>query len=86
MGVHPLGGVNSKRHLNTLGIVDSAVFSWRHELQIDARVKSFAEANRKFEDSIIGSQDDDIARGVQNGGADLAVIQMLLHGIPSFVR
>ncbi len=56
-----------------------------HELQINAGVKSFPETNRKFEDSIIGSQDDDIARGVQNGGADIAVIQMLLHGIPRFV-
>jgi hypothetical protein len=49
-------------------------------------MQSFAETNRKFEDSIIGSQDDDIARGIQNGGADLAVIQMLLHGIPRCVR
>jgi hypothetical protein len=61
-------------------------FSRRHanELEIDARVKSFAETNRKFEDSIIGRRDDDIARGVQNGGADLAVIQMRLHGNPAF--
>jgi hypothetical protein len=57
-----------------------------NELEIDALVKSFAETNRKLEDAIIGRQDDDITRRVQNGGADLAVIQMLLHGIPRFVR
>ena len=57
-----------------------------HELQIDPGMKSFAETNRKFEYPIIGSQDDDIARGVQNGGANLAMIQMLLHGISRFVR
>jgi hypothetical protein len=56
------------------------------ELQIDARVQPFAEANRKFEGSIIGSQDDDIARRIQNGGADLAVIQVLLYRIARFVR
>jgi hypothetical protein len=57
-----------------------------HEFQIDARVQPFAKANREFEGSIIGGQDDDIARRIQNGGADLAVIQVLLYRIPCFVR
>ena len=48
-------------------------------------MKQFAEANRKFEDAIVGSQDDHVTRGVQNGRADLAVIQVLLHRVPRFV-
>ena len=56
-----------------------------HELQIDARVKPFAETYRKFEDAIIGSQNDHVARGVENGRADLAVIQVLLHRVPRFL-
>ena len=38
-----------------------------HELEIDAGVKPFAEANRKFEDAIVGSQDDQVTRGIENG-------------------
>ena len=48
-------------------------------------MKQFAEANRKFEDAIVGSQDDHVALGVQNGRADLAVTQVLLHRVPRFV-
>ena len=59
--------------------------SGTHELQIDARVKPFAETYRKFEDAIIGNQNDHVARGIENGRADLAVIQVLLHRVPRFV-
>jgi hypothetical protein len=37
---------------------------YTHELEIDTRVKPFAETDRKFEDAIIGSQDDHVACGV----------------------
>ncbi len=48
-------------------------------------MKPFAETNGKFEDAIIGAQDDHIACGVQDGGADLAVIEVLLDRDPRFV-
>jgi hypothetical protein len=48
-------------------------------------VKAFAKADRQLEDAIIGYQDDHVTCGVQNGRANLAVIQVLLHRVPRFV-
>jgi hypothetical protein len=48
-------------------------------------VKPFTETNREFEDAIVGSQDDHVARRVQNGRADLAEIEMLLHSLTRLV-
>lgn len=59
--------------------------SHTHHLKIDARVKSFTETSSKFEDAIVGSQDDHVMRRVQNGGADLAVIELLFYSVTRLV-
>jgi hypothetical protein len=42
-------------------------------------MQAFAEANRQLKHAFIRSKDDDVASGVQNGRADLAVLEMLLN-------
>ena len=42
-------------------------------------MQALAEANRQLKHAFIRGEDDDVARGVQNGRADLAVLEMLLN-------
>jgi hypothetical protein len=50
-------------------------------------VKTLAVAEWKLEDAVIGSEDEDIARGVEDGGADLAMLEVALHvGAYGFVE
>jgi len=41
-------------------------------------MESLAEAGGKLEDAVVGHEDDDIARGIQNCGADLAGFEMFV--------
>jgi len=56
------------------------------DLFFNACVQAFAIAHRQLEDALIGSQDEDVPRGIQDGGADLAVLEMLLHEFARFGR
>jgi hypothetical protein len=49
-------------------------------------MQAFAEANRQLKHAFIRSKDDDVASGVQNGRADLAVLEMLLNIQPNILR
>jgi hypothetical protein len=42
-------------------------------------VKSLAVAEWKLEDAVIGGKDEDVACGVEDSGADFAVLEMALH-------
>src|SRR5215472_13829293 len=45
-------------------------------------MQTLTEANGQFKNAVIGGQDDDIASRVQYRRADLAVIEVVLHGPP----
>ena len=49
-------------------------------------MQAFAEANRQLKHAFIRGEDDDVASGVQNGRADLAVLKVLLNIQPNFLR
>jgi hypothetical protein len=56
-------------------------FGWRNleHGSGEARVETFAVAEGKLEDAIVGGEDEDVARGVEDCGADLAVSKMLFN-------
>ena len=43
---------------------------------IEAGMKALAEVERQLEDTIVGHENDDVACGVEDGGADFAVREM----------
>jgi hypothetical protein len=50
-------------------------------------VETFAVAEWKLEDAVVGSEDEDVASGVEDGGADLTVLEVTLHiGACGFVE
>jgi hypothetical protein len=49
-----------------------------HQLDIDASMQPFAETKREFKHAIIGSQDNYVARRVQDSRADFAIFKVLL--------
>jgi hypothetical protein len=49
-------------------------------------MQAFVEANRHLKRAFISGEDDDVASGVQNCGADLAVIEVLLNVQPNVRR
>jgi hypothetical protein len=49
-------------------------------------VKTIAEPDGEFEDTIIRSENKDVARGIENRRADLTVFQMPLHQFSRFWR
>jgi hypothetical protein len=50
-------------------------------------VEALAVAEGKLEDAVIGGEDEDVARGVENGGADLAVFEVAFHvGASGFIK
>ena len=46
----------------------------------EARMETFAVAYGEFVGAVVGGQDKNVARGVENGGADLAGLEVLLDG------
>lgn len=42
-------------------------------------MQPFAETERQFKGALIRGQDQDVARRIENGRADFAVFQVLLH-------
>jgi hypothetical protein len=42
-------------------------------------MEPLTEADGEFKDTLICRENEDIARGVQDGRADFAVLQMFLH-------
>jgi hypothetical protein len=48
------------------------------DYQAEAGVEAFAVAYREFEGAIVGSEDEDVAGGIEDGGADLAVLEVQL--------
>jgi hypothetical protein len=56
------------------------------DLFFDVGVQTFAIAHRQLEDALIGGEDKDVPRGVENGGANLAMLEMLLHELARFGR
>ena len=49
-------------------------------------MQAFAEANRQLKHAFIRSEDYDVASGVQNGRADLAMLKVLLNILPNLLR
>ena len=62
------------------------LFLGTREFQINPRVQSLAETNRQLKNTIIGSQDDDVSRGIQNRRANFAVFEVLLNHCARFFR
>jgi hypothetical protein len=44
----------------------------------EAGVQAFAVAYREFEGPVIGGEDEDVAGGIEDGGADFAVLEVQL--------
>jgi hypothetical protein len=49
-------------------------------------MEALAETNRQLKHTIIGSQDDDVSRGIQNRRANFAVFEVLLNHCARFFR
>jgi hypothetical protein len=50
-------------------------------------VEALAVAEWKLEDAVIGGEDEDVACGIEDGGADFAVLEVALHvGACGFVE
>ena len=45
---------------------------------VEAGVKALTEAGGEFEDAVVCHEDDDVARGIEDGGTDLAGLKMLI--------
>jgi hypothetical protein len=48
-------------------------------ITLQPRIQLFEKTWRKFRDSIIGNQSKDVPGAIKNGGAMLAVSEVLLH-------
>jgi hypothetical protein len=44
----------------------------------EAGVETIAEAGGKLEDAVVRGEDEDVSRGIEDGGTDLAVLEMPL--------
>ena len=42
-------------------------------------MEALAVAKRELKDAVVGGEDEDVACGVKNGGADFAVLEVVLH-------
>ena len=50
-------------------------------------MEALAVAKWQLEDAVVCGEDENVARGVEDGGADLAVLEMMLHvGACGFVE
>ena len=56
------------------------------DLFLDPCMQAFAIAHWQLEDALIGGENEDVPSGVEDGGANLAVLEMLLHELAHFGR
>jgi len=65
-----------------LGSLEWLLGAWRRDgpnLGFKPGMKAIAEAEGQLEDAVVGGEDEDISRGVEDGRADLAVFEVVLH-------
>ena len=55
------------------------------EFQVDPGMETFTKANGQLEDTVIRRENNDVACRVQDRRTNLAVLQVLLHSIPSLL-
>jgi hypothetical protein len=46
---------------------------------VETGMQAFAEVGWQLKDAFVGHKDDDIARGIKNGGADFAMLKVAFH-------
>ena len=49
-------------------------------------MQSLAVSERQFEYALVGGEDENVVGGIENGGTDFAVLEVLLHDCAHFRR
>ena len=85
-----VGVEGESAHLSVWNNLSLRGFAFAIRIRADfpgqSRVKPIAEASGKLEHTLIGRQNQDIARGIENGRADLTIFQVPLHHFSGFRR